>query len=70
MISYDTFLKNSEYFKLGKQNRRDYLPLKTSAEELQVSDLIGDELLTIESEDDLESCQDNDHVQDKWYSSG
>ncbi len=53
VISYNTFLKNSDYFKLGTKTRLEYLPLKTSAEELQVSDLIGDELLTIESEDDL-----------------
>jgi CBS domain-containing protein len=53
VISYDTFLRNSEYFKLGKQNTREYLLPKTSAKELRVSDLIGDELLTIESEDDL-----------------
>ena len=46
-------MKNSEYFKHGIKNRLEYLPLKTSAEELQVGDLIGDELLTIESEDDL-----------------
>ncbi|MDE1845583.1 MAG: CBS domain-containing protein [Thaumarchaeota archaeon] len=53
IISYDTFLRNSEYFKLGKQNTRDYLLPKTSAKELLVSDLIGNELLTIESSDDL-----------------
>lgn len=53
IISYDTFLRNSGYFKLGKQNTRDYLLPKTSAKELLVSDLIGNELLTIESSDDL-----------------
>lgn len=53
IISYDTFLRNSEYFKLGKQITRDYLLPKTSAKELQVRDLIGNELLTIGSEDDL-----------------
>lgn len=53
VISYDTFLRNSEYFKLGKQDTREYLLPKASAKELKVSDLIGDELLTIESEDDL-----------------
>ena len=53
VISYNTFLKNSEFFKLGIKTRSKYLPLKTSAGELQVSDVIGDELLTIESEDDL-----------------
>jgi CBS domain-containing protein len=53
IISYDTFLRNSKYFKLGKQNTRDYLLPKISAKELLVSDLIGNELLTIESTDDL-----------------
>ncbi len=53
IISYDTFLRNSEYFKPGKQNTRDYLLPKTSAKELLVSDLIGNELLTIRSDDDL-----------------
>ena len=53
IISYDTFLRNSGYFKLGKQNTRDYLLPKASAKELLVSDLIGNELLTIESSDDL-----------------
>jgi CBS domain-containing protein len=53
VISYDTFLRNSEYFKLGKQDTREYLLPKASAKELKVSDLIADELLTIESEDDL-----------------
>ena len=53
IISYDTFLRNSGYFKLGKQNTRDYLLPKASAKELLVSDLVGNELLTIESSDDL-----------------
>jgi CBS domain-containing protein len=53
IISYDTFLRNSEYFRPGKQNTRDYLLPKTSAKELLVSDLIGNELLTIRSDDDL-----------------
>lgn len=53
VISYDTFLRNSEYFKLGKHDTREYLLPKTSAKELKVGNLIADELLTIESEDDL-----------------
>src|SRR5574340_149440 len=53
IISYDTFLRNSGYFKLGKKNTRDYLLPKTSSKELLVSDLVGNELLTIESSDDL-----------------
>ncbi|MHB8546651.1 MAG: CBS domain-containing protein [Nitrosotalea sp.] len=55
VISYDAFLKNSEYFKFGTriEPTLEYLPLKTSAKELQVGDLIGDELITIEPEEDL-----------------
>lgn len=53
IIIYDTFLKNSEYFKLDKQNTRDYLLPKISTKELLVSDLIGNELLTIGYADDL-----------------
>ncbi len=53
IISYDTFLRNSGYFKLGTQNTRDYLLPKTSSKELLVSDLVGNELLTIGSNDDL-----------------
>ena len=53
VISYDTFLRNSEYFKLGKQDTREYLLPNASAKELKVGNLIADELLTIESEDDL-----------------
>jgi len=53
VISYDTFLRNSEYFKLGKQDTRNYLLPKASARELKVGNLIADEILTIESEDDL-----------------
>src|SRR5574337_49129 len=53
IISYDTFLKNSEYFKLDKQNTRDYLLPKISTKELLVSDLISNELLTIGCADDL-----------------
>jgi CBS domain-containing protein len=53
VISYDTFLRNSEYFKLGKQDTREYLLPNASAKELKVGNLIADELLTIDSEDDL-----------------
>ena len=53
IISYDTFLRNSRYFEFKKQNTRDYLLPKDSAKELLVSDLVGNELLTVESNDDL-----------------
>ncbi len=53
IISYDTFLRNSRYFEFKKQNTRDYLLPQYSAKELLVSDLVGNELLTVESNDDL-----------------
>lgn len=53
IISYDTFLRNSEYFRLGKQNTREYLLPKTSDKRLFVKDLVGNELLTIGYNDDL-----------------
>ena len=53
IISYDTFLRNSRYFEFKKQNTRDYLLPQDSAKELLVSDLVGNELLTVESNDDL-----------------
>ena len=53
IVTYDTFLRNSEYFKTGKQNTRNYLFPKTSAKEMNVSNIIGNELLTVGSEEDL-----------------
>lgn len=53
IISYDTFLRHSEYFRLEKQNTREYLLPKASARVLHVSDLVGSELLTIGSSEDL-----------------
>jgi len=53
IISYDVFLRNSEYFKFGTQNTRDYLLPKDYTKELLVSDLIRNELITIKSNDDL-----------------
>ncbi len=52
VISYDTFLRNSGFFKSNKSTR-DYLLPSTNAKEMRVSDLIGKELLTVEMEDDL-----------------
>ncbi len=52
IITYDTFLRNSKYFK-SKMNTRDYLLPTSSAKEMIVGNLIGTELLTVESEDDL-----------------
>jgi CBS domain-containing protein len=53
IISYDAFLRNSEYFRLGKQNTREYLLPKTSTKRFLVKDLVGNELLTIGCNDDL-----------------
>lgn len=52
IISYDTFLRNSGYFKTSAKSRNYLLP-STSAKEMKVGDLIANELLTIESEEDL-----------------
>lgn len=53
IISYDTFLRNSEYFKTGKQNTRNYLLPVTSAEKMHVADITGNEVLSVESGEDL-----------------
>lgn len=52
VITYDTFLRNSGFFKTSKSTR-DYLLPSTNAKEMRVGDLIGKELLTVEMEDDL-----------------
>ena len=52
VITYDTFLRNSSFFKANKSTR-DYLLPSTNAKEMRVGDLIKDELLTVEMEDDL-----------------
>ena len=53
MVTYDTFLRNSEYFKGGKQDTRNYLLPTTSAKGMNVGDVVGNELLIVESEEDL-----------------
>jgi len=53
MVTYDTFLRNSEYFKGGKQDTRNYLLPKTPAKRMNVGDVVGNELLIVESEEDL-----------------
>jgi CBS domain-containing protein len=53
IISYDTFLRNSPYFRSGAENTREYLLPKTSARGLFVNDVVGNELLTIGYNDDL-----------------
>lgn len=52
VISYDTFLRNSGFFKANKSTR-DYLLPSTNAKEMKVGNLVGDELLTVGMEDDL-----------------
>ena len=52
VITYDTFLRNSGYFKADKSTR-DYLLPSTSAKEMRVGNLIKDDLLTVGMEEDL-----------------
>jgi len=54
IITYNTFLRNSEYFKLGsKPKDRNYLiPLELSAD-LFVSDLMNNRVLTLDQDEDL-----------------
>ena len=53
VVTYDLFMKNSEYLKLSKQtDTRDYL-LPKGSKDMQVGELLGNELLTVESEEDL-----------------
>ncbi|MDE1872980.1 MAG: CBS domain-containing protein [Thaumarchaeota archaeon] len=52
VISYDTFLRNSGFFKANKSTR-DYLLPSTNAKEMKIGNLVGDELLTVGMEDDL-----------------
>jgi len=53
MVTYDTFLRNSEYFKGGKQDTRNYLLPTTSAKGMNIGEVVGNELLIVESEEDL-----------------
>jgi CBS domain-containing protein len=50
VITYDTYLRNSDYF---KNPRRDYLLPKDSGKGMTIGDIIGPELITVSSEDDL-----------------
>ncbi len=52
VITYDTFMRNSGFFKANK-GTRDYLLPATTAKEMTVGSVIGDDLLTIDAEDDL-----------------
>jgi len=54
VVTYDLFMKHSEYFKHDKRSdARDYLLPKDSNKEMQIGELLGNELLTVESEEDL-----------------
>jgi CBS domain-containing protein len=50
LISYDTFLRNSNYF---KNPSRNYLLPEGSGKGMTIGDIIGSELITVNSEDDL-----------------
>lgn len=52
VITYDTFLRNSGFFKANKSTR-DYLLPSKNAKDMTVGDLIANDLLTVEMEDDL-----------------
>ncbi|MDE1829399.1 MAG: CBS domain-containing protein [Thaumarchaeota archaeon] len=52
VISYDTFLRNSGFFKANKSTR-DYLLPSTTAKEMRVGNLVKDELLAVDKDDDL-----------------
>ncbi len=54
VVTYDLFMKHSEYFKMDKQtDTRSYLLPKDSNKEMQIGELLGNELLTVDSEEDL-----------------
>ena len=53
LVTYDTFLRNSEYFKGGKQETKNYLFPKISTKGMSVGGIVGNELLIVESEEDL-----------------
>ena len=52
VISYDTFMRNSGFFKANKSTR-DYLLPSTTAKEMKVGNLTEDELLIVDRNDDL-----------------
>ena len=54
VVTYDLFMKHSGYFKPDKQiDSRNYLLPRDSKKEMQIGELLGNELLTVESEEDL-----------------
>jgi len=54
IITYNTFLRNSNYFKLvTKPKTRNYLIPNESSADLFVTDLMNKEVLTVHQEDDL-----------------
>jgi len=52
LITTNTFLTHSDYFTKGSTRTRDYL-LPINSKKLQVSDLLNEELVTVNEEDDL-----------------
>jgi predicted transcriptional regulator len=54
VVTYDLFMKHSKYFKQEIPSKsRNYLISDGSNKEIQIGELLGPELLTVESEDDL-----------------
>ena len=54
IITYNTFLQHSEYFKLGsKPKERNYLNPVGSGADLFVSDLMNNRVLTLDQDEDL-----------------
>ena len=53
LITTNTLLTHSDYFSKGKTRSRDYLLPVGKEDKLNVSDLVKDDLLTIDKEDDL-----------------
>jgi predicted transcriptional regulator len=54
VVTYDLFMKHSEYFKQEISSKsRNYLISDGSNKEIQIGELLGSELFTVESEDDL-----------------
>jgi predicted transcriptional regulator len=54
VVTYDLFMKHNKYFKQEIPSKsRNYLISDGSNKEIQIGELLGSELLTVESEDDL-----------------
>lgn len=56
IITTNTFLTHSSYFRNGKTRTRDYLLPTKKEEELRVGDLVKKELVTVSPDDDLSTA--------------